>query len=497
MTNSTTILRGTIWSAIGLWGRRLIGFAVFTILARHVEPASLGLAAIAIMCISFMELLSRQGVGLALIQRSGLNSALLSTAFYLNMATASLLVLINLLFAPQIARFMGEPGLTPILRVLSVVVIMSASNVVPVAIQSKSFDFRSITIQTFSGTAASALVSIPLAILGYEVWALAVQSVTFAIVNSLTIWLRTTWRPSAVFIVKECKSLTTFSLKILLNSIINFAKRRLDQFLIGIALGPAGLGLYALGLKFSETIESFVKAPLNQVAFPAFSLIKNHPIRLQNVLVRAMKINAVAMMPILSGIALLAPEVIVIFFGERWSGAVFVCIILTLRKLAESLFFLNYHVFISQGFAGTLNTLQILHMVGIAISTTIGKQWGIEGVAIGGLLVTMIFNVISVICLSVRTHISIWPLLDSLKNPFFASIAMGTSIQITRMLFISGDLNPVFSVAVLIPLGVITYIFSLQLLSPQLLKDTLELIQSVRQKKVYSKGPEKPTLLKS
>lgn len=473
---------GTIWSAVGIWGRRLIGFVVFVILARHVSPESLGLASLAMVCIAFMELLSRQGIGMALVQRKDINPSILNTAFSMNMLTAAVMVLLCNIFAENIAVAMGNARLENVIRVLSVIIFASASNVVPVALQSRNFDFKSMTVQTFLGTAASAIVAIPLAIAGFEVWALVVQAIVFAIVNSLTIWLRTQWRPGLELYGREFWPLLSFSLKILLSNLINFVRNRFDQILLGIALGPAGLGLYMVGLKIGETVDSFIKGPIDQVALPAFSKIKNDPVMLTNAISRGMRLNALLSLPIFTGLAIVSREAIIIAFGEKWVAAALICSILALRQLAANLFFFNYHIFISQGYPGTYTMLQIFQTAGVIVSALIGKTWGAVGVGIGGLINVMVFNFIGTFILCKLLKVPHHKMYTPLVAPLVCTVAMATAIIFLQKFIAIHTDAPLVFVLWLLPAGFVVYTGSIRIFFPDLYKEVHAMAMSIRSK---------------
>ncbi len=475
MSLQNKVISSARWSAIGIWGRRLIGFAVFAVITRHVSPESLGLVALAAVYIGLVEMLSKQGLGMALVQRKELKEEHLNTAFYINLGTALLLSLLSIVFAHPLANLLGDERLTSIIRALAITFPINATNVAPVALQSRNFDFKSQAVQSFSATVISGLVSIPMAILGYEVWALVAQTVTFSIVNCIVIWIRTPWRPALNFNREEARSLTSFSAKILLSNVVSFARSRSDQILVGLTTGPAGLGLFSLGRKLNETIDSFVKAPIDRVAVSAFSRIQDDPDRLQKATLKAMSLNALFSVPIFLGLAMVTQEVVPLAFGKQWSVAATVCALLAVNRLISSLFFFNYHIFISQGLPGTQTVLQSLQAIGVIAATLIGQNWGIEGVAAAICLSNLTLNISTTIVMTRKVKMRIGPILLAMSKPLIAGIIMASAVYGARLMIEPLRLQPIANLAILVVTGAATYTITIRLISRTLTQEALSL----------------------
>ena len=483
MSLESKVLSGAKWSALGMWGRRLIGFFVFAIITRHVSPESLGLVSLAYVYIGFAELFSKQGLGMALVQSKELPQSKINTAFYINMGAALVMALLSIAFADNIARYLGDERLANVIRILAVVFPINASNVAPIALQSRAFDFKSIAFQSFLGTALSGLVAIPMAILGYEVWALVTQFIVFSVVCCSVVWLRTTWRPTLEFSKPEAKELTSFSLKILLSNLVTFARQRSDQIFIGITVGPVGLGLYALGVRLCDTIDSFVKGPLDKVAVSAFSRIQDDKPRLQKALCRSLAINAFANCPIFAGLALLAPEAVKIAFGEQWATAGAICAIIAVRRLFNSLFFFNYHIFISQGFPGTQTTLQALQAIGVIAGAFLGQPWGLTGVAISITISGFFLNILSTYVMCRKVGLPLLPLLRSIAAPVYAALGMAAIVLAARLYLLPSERSDWLTCLTLAPLGILAYAGLIRVFSKSLTFEAVELIKKTLKRK--------------
>jgi len=101
--------KGLLGRSAASWGCQLLSFAIYAGLARLLSPEAFGLVAIAGVYIAFIQVLVAQGFGMAIIQRTQVDSEHLDSAFWIAMATAFLLCLLSHVFGGQIARLFGEP----------------------------------------------------------------------------------------------------------------------------------------------------------------------------------------------------------------------------------------------------------------------------------------------------------------------------------------------------------------------------------------------------
>ena len=109
---------GVLWSAVQNWGVRLSSLLLFMVVARWLSPEQLGLFAAATVVIAFLNLLSEQGLGEALVQREEITQEQINSVFWLNLGASLLIVGLLWFVAPLIAALMKLPELVPILRVV-------------------------------------------------------------------------------------------------------------------------------------------------------------------------------------------------------------------------------------------------------------------------------------------------------------------------------------------------------------------------------------------
>lgn len=324
------VARGLTWTLIDTWGSQLLALVIFIVLARLLTAADFGLVALAAVFIFFAQLIVDQGLGDALIQRRSLTRSNIDTAFWVSMATGTMLTVVGLLLAAPIATLLNEPRLEPILRVLSLTFVLAALNSIQMALLRREMAFRSLAVRRLVAVAAGGAVGITLALLGYGVWALVAQQLTNAAVSVVMLWRASPWRPRREVSLSDFRDLLGFGINVLAGDVLHFFSRHMDNLLIGIFMGTVPLGFYAVAYRILDTSQALLVNAARKLAFPVFSRLQNDPERLRRAYARAARGLSVIFLPGYIGLALVAQEAIVLIFGQRWAESAPVAAILFL-----------------------------------------------------------------------------------------------------------------------------------------------------------------------
>jgi len=92
--------------------------------------------------------------------------------------------------------------------------------------------------------------------------------------------------------------------------------------LVGKYLGAEPLGFYGLAYNFMLFPLQAVAQTLGRVLFPAFAAMQGDHARLRQAYLRSSAAIAFFAFPLMTGVTILAPEVIALFLGPRWGPAV-------------------------------------------------------------------------------------------------------------------------------------------------------------------------------
>ena len=131
---------GARWSMVNTLVLRVANFTVGVVLARTVfGPQAWGLYAISQLVLSVLLSANEMGVSLAVVRWEGDMRGIARTALTLSLASSTALCALLFFFAPSVASFLGSPGATSLIRLLSLCVIIDGFVCVPFSLINREF----------------------------------------------------------------------------------------------------------------------------------------------------------------------------------------------------------------------------------------------------------------------------------------------------------------------------------------------------------------------
>ena len=101
--------------------------------------------------------------------------------------------------APFIADFYGDVTLVPVIRILSLTIVISGVKGIQQAYVSRNMLFKRFFFSTIGGTIFSAVLGIAMAYAGFGIWALVAQQLSNTFIDTLILWITVTSRYSHNF----------------------------------------------------------------------------------------------------------------------------------------------------------------------------------------------------------------------------------------------------------------------------------------------------------
>ena len=324
------VARGVTWTLIDSWGAQLLGLVIFAILANLLLPEDFGLVALAAVFVAFAQLLVDQGLGDALIQRPRVTRSEMDTAFWVAVVTGVLLTVIGIIAAWPIAAVLGEPRLVPIIQTLSLSFVLAALNSIQIALLRREMRFRSLAVRRIVAVGGGGAVGVAIAVVDPSPWALVGQQLASAAISVLTLWTVSPWRPGFQISRADFRSLFSFGMHVVAGDVLVFLSRNVDRLLIGAFLGPVWLGFYAVGYRVLDTTQQLLASFARRLGYPVFARLQTDVTRLRAAYARVSRATSVLILPGYIGLALVAPEAIVVLFGARWAESGLVAAVLFL-----------------------------------------------------------------------------------------------------------------------------------------------------------------------
>lgn len=313
--------RALRWSYVLDGGRQIITTAITFVLARMLGPSTFGLIALALVFVLFVDMLQRQGLTAALVQRQRLSERHLDAAFWAILGVSVGLTAISIALAGAWSRVNNLPELQNVVIVLSLVIPIKGLIIVQDAVFRRAMDFRALAIRTNVAVVGGGITALALAAAGAGVWALVGQQLTSAVLGLILIWKLSDWRPRMRFSWDALKDLLGFSSLSFLATAAVFVGNRSDALLIGIFFGPVAAGLYYFVTRLVTMVTDLASRALQSAALPELSRFQNEPELFRHRTMTILGMSAMIALPLLAILASTSDDVLKLIGEQEWGLA--------------------------------------------------------------------------------------------------------------------------------------------------------------------------------
>jgi len=478
-------IRAFLWVSSAKGFSQASSWLVTLILARLLLPADFGLLAIAWVFIGLLDLINELGIGAAIIQKQDLNEQDLHSTFWFIIVTSSLLYLLSYLLAPTIARFFQNEQLTPILRVLALILVIGAFKIIPLNLLTKELDFPKRSTAEFLSVFTGGLFSVVLATLGHGVWSLVFGTLLrHTILTILVFWL-SPWRPKLVFQFKRIKRILSFGVTVAGSSVVWYFYSNSDSVIIGKLLGDKLLGYYSIALNLSNAPIGKLMNIINQVLFPVFSKLQNDMENLQLYFLKITRLVSLVTFPAMVGLFLVAESFILVVLTDKWLPMLvplrMLCLVAMIKSISQIIPTLLY----ARGKAKLVLKYNFACLFIVPISIGFGSQFGINGVALAMLIVYPLLSLYYFWYGLVELDIRVFSYLANLipatvATAFMAFIVVG--LQYSSRLFLKN--NVCFTLIGSCVIGAIAYLSFLAVCHRSILNEVAGIFTSLKMRRL-------------
>jgi O-antigen/teichoic acid export membrane protein len=308
------------------------------ILARLLSPTEFGIAAVATMVVQFGYRITQFGLNAAIVRVRHLRREHETSVFSFNLAVGLAIYLALVLAAPRIGRFFGSEDSGRLLPLAALVFVVAPFGTVPGALLSREFRYRELSGLAFLDTLIGSLATILLAYAGFSFWSLPAGLLAGNAVATLRRYLLSNWRIGVGFSWPAFRELVAYGGGVQTKRLLQYAADNLHTFIVGKVLGVTALGFYDKGFSTMSRLTH----PLTfgtGVTFRIFAEIAEEPARFRRAYHKTMTVAGLMAIPMLAGAALVAHELVIVAYGERWTPGVpvfqFLCLSGACRLMSQ------------------------------------------------------------------------------------------------------------------------------------------------------------------
>jgi O-antigen/teichoic acid export membrane protein len=371
---------GVRWASLARVAIELLALGSMVVLARLIPPAEFGKFAIVIIFLELSLAVPAEGIGSAIVQRGSVAREHLEGGVLLSLLVSVLLCGVTLLLAiAVIPGLFGESTATLVEMTLPVFV-LSGLATVPAAVLKRRLAFRRLGLVQLASTSVQTCATVALAIAGLDAPALALGAVAGGVVSTALLLMSAhlvfpRWRSQAI------RDITGFGFPAATAGVFWTAFRSGDYAMIGARLGAYESGIYWRAYQLAVEYPRKVTNIMAQVAFPLLSRASSSADFLE-VRRRMTRLLTLVLVPLLAGLALLAPIAIPWMFGPAWTAAVIPAQILVAGGLASVLIDAIGPVILAAGRPKAILKFGIAHSVVYLGAVFVTTPFGLTAVSI-------------------------------------------------------------------------------------------------------------------
>lgn len=374
---------GILWLTLQKWVIRIFGFITIMVLTRILTPAEFGTVAAAGTVLPFFYLLADLGFAAYIVQVDRTDRRMLSTAFWFSMSAGTVLCAALVLLAPLLGLAFSDDQVVPVLQVLALWVVVTAVGSVPSAILRREMRFATLAVQGAVAALIAQIVAVAMALTGLGVWALVAQSLVAPVVMTALAWRAAGWRPSLMFSLPDFRRMAGFGSQVLGVELVAMLRAWGEAAVISRVLGITALGHMSIAQRLVQIVQELTGSAIVPVTNVAFAKIRDVVERLRDAYLKALKLTYAALSLPMVVVAVTAPLLIPLLFGDGWRASVAPAQVLAIAGMLAVGAWLDNGLFYGIGRPGTWFVYALVIDALTLLTTLLTARWGLGAIAWG------------------------------------------------------------------------------------------------------------------
>ena len=373
---------GLFWAFLSSGGIQLLNLIIGIFLARLLSPGEYGIVGMLAIFTLIAGNIQDSGFGVALINIKDIKHNDYNSVFWFNVGMSLLLYLILFLCAPLIASFFHQPCLVSLSRFIFLGFIIAALGISPNAMLVRELKMKEKAIISLSALVISGIVAVMMALNGFSYWSLATQQVLYNVITVIGRYYYTRWYPTLKVDFTPVKQMFSFSYKVLITTVLTTINNNVLTVIFGRLFPAQAVGNFTQANKWNTMANQLVTNTVSQVAQPVLVQVNDDKERRRRVFGKMLRFTAFLAFPAMFGLAMVAPQVILLAIGEKWIDSIPLLQILCLSGAFIPLYTVYQNLFLSQGKSDIYMWLTITQIAVMLIAVLACHNMGIKSMVI-------------------------------------------------------------------------------------------------------------------
>lgn len=316
----SAVAKGFLWGGMSNAFCQLLNLFFGIFLARILGPEDFGPIGMLAIFSAIAGTLQDSGFVAAIANRKKVTHDDYNAVFWFNVLISLAMYAALFAAAPLIVDFFDEPSLLWLSRYIFIGFVVAGFGIAPSAYLFRELKVREKSISIILSIIVSGSVGIAMAVNGYSYWGIATQSILYVLVRSIVSWWYTPWRPSIKVDFSPLRYLFAFSYRLLITNIFLRVNWNIFSFILGgnKHYTSADVGNYTKAAEWMTMGADTVNGMVNGLAQPVLAKVADDKEMQLHIFRRMLRFTAFVSFPLLLGLSLVAPELIVITITDKW-----------------------------------------------------------------------------------------------------------------------------------------------------------------------------------
>lgn len=297
-------------------------FQIFftALLARILTKDDFGIVAIVLIVNRFFKTITNLGFGSAIIRSINLTNNQISGVFYIQLIINVIISWIIYFSSDWVSGFFNKNILSDILKISAWIITLESFKFPGVLLQ-RRLCFKEVAVINLITLIVANGVAIYFAIAGLGVWSLVIRLFVSTIISGALLWRVAGWFPSRSNF-KGLRDLFTFGLDMLGSKVVNFLAQNAISIISGKWLGTEVLGVFTIAYNLAILPAQKIKNIVAGVLTPVLAKLQSNPTELA-INVKRVFLNVFGLfIPFMGLLAGMRKSLIMLMYGDEWSGAI-------------------------------------------------------------------------------------------------------------------------------------------------------------------------------
>ena len=375
-------LSPTAWITVDRITQQVLWLTLFAILAPILGPRPYGLFSIVMVFVGLSEFILLEGTVEALITVDELDYLHTTTANIASCAIAIAFAVVMATLAPAVGLIFHDEEIKRLIWTLAPLPVLSSLSATPIAVLQRSLKYKQLAVRSIAGLTLGGIIGIVAAVTGAGVWALVLQVLAQRIAELTIAWISVPVRLGFKWSGPHFRELSPVGKNVFAARAMIFASGQVPRLILGYALGPAEVGLFALANRFLDIIIHTAVSPRAAVGRIELRNAAIGSAEFERIYAKMVQNVAVLSLPIFFGAASLAPDLFRIWLGQLWLPGVIPTQLIILSGLPLALFYCFDSALLAGNLSTVLKRMATLQALTITVTVLFTAPGGLDLVCV-------------------------------------------------------------------------------------------------------------------